>query len=244
MKKATVSNWTPKIYRNGLCKRLLVAKETLHKGRTCKPLLIVHIEGTLGYFDENKFFFCREKYLSYLSALSHNFRVIGLSTEPSKITKRLCHFMSHTLSAQRGFTFDAVYVIKKQMAGGKLNCSQLLLDMADDINEGNLEAFAASHCIILTADSKVDENLMKADLREIFHVDREYWTGTKAPLVIRVQHARIRPNNAFSFEAVFQLLICLLLSSSLDMSETDSMFSHNERTADLCIPSGDKNTFL
>ena len=44
--------------------------------------------------------------------------------------------MSHTLSAQRGFTFDAVYVIKKCMATGKLNCSQLLLDMADDINEG------------------------------------------------------------------------------------------------------------
>jgi hypothetical protein len=58
-----------------------VAKETLNKNRAIKPLLIVHIEGTLGFYDENKFFYLRERSLTLLSALSHNFRIVGVSME-------------------------------------------------------------------------------------------------------------------------------------------------------------------
>jgi len=81
MKKSNVAGWTTKIYRNGLSKRILVAKETLNKNRAMKPLLIVHLEGTIGFYDENKFFYLRERSLTLLSALSHNFRIVAISQE-------------------------------------------------------------------------------------------------------------------------------------------------------------------
>lgn len=152
MKKASVPDWSSKIYRNGLSRRILVAKETLHKTRSTKPLLIVHLEGTIGFYDENKFFYLREKSLAYLSALSHNFRIVALSYESKSITKRLLNHFSNVMSNSKGFTFDAVYVLKKHLSGGRLNCSHILLDHAEEIGEGQLEIFASSKVIILTSD--------------------------------------------------------------------------------------------
>jgi hypothetical protein len=40
------------------------------------------------------------------------------------------------MSNNKGFTFDAVYVLKKHLAGGRLNCSHILLDHAEEISEG------------------------------------------------------------------------------------------------------------
>jgi hypothetical protein len=58
--------------------------------------------------------------------------------------------------------------------------------MAEEITEGHLEDFAASKVILVGTDNKVDQNFYKTDLREIFHCDREYFMGTKAPLLIRM----------------------------------------------------------
>ena len=62
------------------------------------------------------------------------------------------------MSNNKGFTFDAVYVLKKHLAGGRLNCSHILLDHAEEISEGQLEIFIASKVIILTSDSELDDN--------------------------------------------------------------------------------------
>lgn len=104
------------------------------------------------------YFYVKDKSLSILSALSHNFRIVALSMESKSVTKRLCNYFSSTMSNNKGFTFDAVYVLKRQLAGGKLNVSHILLDHAEEIAEGELEKFAASKVIILTADAKIDDN--------------------------------------------------------------------------------------
>jgi hypothetical protein len=44
----------------------MVGKETLSKSRSTKPIIIIHLEGTIGYFDENKFFYIRERNLTLL----------------------------------------------------------------------------------------------------------------------------------------------------------------------------------
>jgi hypothetical protein len=47
-------------------------------------------------------------------------------------------------------------VLKKSLTGGWLNVSHILLDMAEEITEGHLEAFAASQVIIVTSDYKIE----------------------------------------------------------------------------------------
>lgn len=47
-------------YREGVSTRLLVAKETLNNPlRNKLPLIIINLDGTIGYFDENKIYFVR-----------------------------------------------------------------------------------------------------------------------------------------------------------------------------------------
>ena len=45
-------------------------------------------------------------------------------------------------------------------------------------------------------------------------------------------------------EVMFQTIIALLCSSSLTHGETDSMYSYNERTSDLCIPMGERGPLM
>lgn len=74
------------------------------------------------------------------------------------------------------------------------------------------------------------------DLREVFDYDKEYLKGSKAPLIIRVPHARCRPMSSLTFETLFQLLTCLLVTSKLSNLETTSFFTYNDRTKALSIP--------
>jgi hypothetical protein len=134
-----------------MSRRILVGKETLTKNRCSKPMIIVHLEGTIGYFDENKFFYVRERNLNILQSLSHNFRIVALSCESKRMVKRLCRSI-HNFQSSKSFTFDAVYVLKRSLTGGWLNVSHILLDMAEEITEGHLEDFAASKVIIVTHD--------------------------------------------------------------------------------------------
>ena len=77
-------------------------------------------------------------------------------------------------------------------------------------------------------------------MREIYDYDKAYLTGAKAPLIIRMPHARARPTSSLCFEAFFQLLICLLITSKLKNLETSSYFTYNDRTKNLSIPTQDK----
>ena len=74
------------------------------------------------------------------------------------------------------------------------------------------------------------------DLRELFDFDKEYLRGSKAPLIVRVPHARLRSQTSLCFDGVFQILVTLLVSSRLKNFETPSFFSYNERTRHLSLP--------
>ena len=54
---------TPHKYRNGISTRLLVGKETFSPKRAKLPILVVNLDGVLGYFDEAKAFNTRERSL-------------------------------------------------------------------------------------------------------------------------------------------------------------------------------------
>ena len=90
---------------------------------------------------------------------------------------------------------------------------------------------------MVTADKQVlNQRFETMDLREILDFDKDYMTGNKAPLIIRVPHARLRANNSFAFDGVFQILVSLLVSSRLKNFETPSFFSYNDRTRHLSLP--------
>ena len=69
-------------------------------------------------------------------------------------------------------------------------------------------------------------------------------TGAKAPLVIRVPHARLRMRESQVFDAVFQVLTAILIASKLQSYETASFFSYNEKTAKMVLPTRDKYIFM
>ena len=88
--------------------------------------------------------------------------------------------------------------------------------------------------------AKLKEKFETMDLREVFDYDKEYLRGAKAPLIIRLPHARCRPASSLTFETLFQLLTCLLVTSKLGNLETTSLFTYNDRTKGLSIPTSDK----
>lgn len=78
----------------------------------------------------------------------------------------------------------------------------------------------------------------------MFDFDHEYMTGAKSPLIIRVPHARLRMRESLVFDAVFQLLTAILISSKMQSYETASFFSYNEKTAKMVLPSRDKYIYM
>jgi hypothetical protein len=69
-------------------------------------------------------------------------------------------------------------------------------------------------------------------------------TGAKAPLILRVPHARLRLRESLVFDAVFQTLTAILVASKMQAYETASFFSYNEKSARLVLPTRDKYTFM
>ena len=100
------SRMTPHKYRNGISTRLLVARETFAAKRAKLPILVMNLDGVLGYFDEAKAYHCKEKYLSVLQSLSHNFKIVGFSSESKGLITRFGKCLSEYKSP---FAFDAVY---------------------------------------------------------------------------------------------------------------------------------------
>ena len=60
------SRMTPYKYKNGISNRLLVAKETFSPKRAKLPILVINIDGVIGYFDEQKNYLCRERSIQAL----------------------------------------------------------------------------------------------------------------------------------------------------------------------------------
>ena len=60
------SRMTPHKYRNGISTRLLVARETFSPKRAKLPILVLNLDGVLGYFDEAKQYYCKEKAIQML----------------------------------------------------------------------------------------------------------------------------------------------------------------------------------
>lgn len=78
---------TPRKYRDGVSSRVLVAKETFSAKRAKLPILVVNLDGVLGYWDEAKTYNMRDKSLGLLISLSHNFRIVGYSSETKTLLK-------------------------------------------------------------------------------------------------------------------------------------------------------------
>lgn len=55
------SRMTKHRYRDNISNRLLVARETFSQKRLKLPILVLNIDGVLGYFDEAKTYIFREK---------------------------------------------------------------------------------------------------------------------------------------------------------------------------------------
>ena len=98
-------------YRNGVSTRLLVAKETFQPKRAKLPILVINLDGTLGFFDESKHYNCKEKSLTMLQSLSHNFKIVGISSESKGLITRLGKQM---MDYKVPFAFDAVYQIQRK----------------------------------------------------------------------------------------------------------------------------------
>lgn len=99
---------TPHKYRNGISTRLLVAKETFAPKRAKLPVLILNIDGALGFFDEAKHYNLKEKCLSMLQSLSHNFKIVAFSSESKGLLTRFGKCLTETKTP---FAFDAMYQI-------------------------------------------------------------------------------------------------------------------------------------
>ena len=102
---------TPYKYKNGISNRLLVAKETFAPKRAKLPILVLNIDGVLGYFDEHKNYNCRERSIHALQSLSHNYKIVGFSSESKGLITRLGRYLSeHKIP----FAFDAIYQIQRK----------------------------------------------------------------------------------------------------------------------------------
>ena len=110
-KKKNISRMTGRRYRDGVSTRLLVAKETFGAKRVKLPVLLLNLDGGLGYWDEAKTYVFKERGLGQLISLSHNFRIVGYSAEPKSLIKRLGHTMAEY---SRPFCFDAMYQIARK----------------------------------------------------------------------------------------------------------------------------------
>ena len=210
-----------------------MAKETFLPKRQKLPVLLLNLDGALGYWDEAKCYIFKERGLGQLIGLSHNFRIVAYSAEPKSLIKRLGNAMAEY---SRPFCFDAMYQIPKKPHQQRVNISHILLDFSDE-DEEDLDLFACSSVVMVTVDKQVlNQKFETMDLRELCDFDKEYLTGSKAPLIVRVPHARLRSQTSLCFDAVFQILVCVLVSSRLKNFETPSFFSYNDRTRHLSLP--------
>lgn len=76
-------------YKEGISKRILVAKEVYH--RTHLPVIVINLDGVIGYFDQCYNYHMKQADLIQIISLSNNFRIVAFAINTSKnMVKRLC----------------------------------------------------------------------------------------------------------------------------------------------------------
>ena len=74
--------------------------------RSKLPLVVIDLDGGLGFWDEHKTYHLRHNFLSILVTMAVNFRLVAVSFRPQsrKMVRKLCKRLQ-----SRSFVFDAVY---------------------------------------------------------------------------------------------------------------------------------------
>lgn len=123
--KKYASSFTTNKYRKGLgedefvmSQRLAMSKELAQsEDRRMMPVLIVNLDGMLGYWDEMKrsHYVLRSKVVDSMISLSYDFRLVAISTQSQKLMFKLIYGLmniqstSDSDSSTRHLIFDAVY---------------------------------------------------------------------------------------------------------------------------------------
>jgi|LauGreDrversion4_2_1035121.scaffolds.fasta_scaffold30939_2 hypothetical protein len=120
-------------YKEGVSTRLMVARETLKSTQRQRlPLLILNLDGIIGFFDEQKTYHIRSTALTQIVALSVNFRTIAFCQGQTKrCLKRLCQQLAERDNNRASIVFDAVYHLRK-LAKDRTNITHALLDFYDE----------------------------------------------------------------------------------------------------------------
>ena len=123
-KQKKIADLTAKIYRQGVSQRLFVGKDAFAKKRSKLPILVIGLDGVMGYFDEAKAYNIKQVTFNYLLALSHNFRIVAYTQELKNIVRRLVHILGEN---KVPFFFDAVYRLEPN-DNGHLDLTHIMID--------------------------------------------------------------------------------------------------------------------
>ena len=187
------------------------------------PVLIVTLDGGLGFYAENeRCYYIRLSVLNLLAALSCNFKIIAVSSMRKKMVRKLVGYLAERSGERSGIIFDGVYklyanVLSKRKQAG--NWSHALLDFYDE--EMELEDWCERKLVCLLPeclDSNENETLKP------FQIDPTHFKGSVSPIILKIKHARLR-NTQFCvwFEMCFQTLMSLFaLSEKALLNDADS----------------------
>ena len=123
------------------------------ENRRMLPVLIINLDGAMGYWDEfsSHYYVLRPKVVESLIQLSHDFRIVAVSSQKQNLIFRLVYgLMNMTLyDSSAHLFFDAVYQLNSQNEVKKMDChiknidevhydlTQVLIDMQFGREEAN-----------------------------------------------------------------------------------------------------------
>jgi len=81
-----------------------------------------------------------------------------------------------------------------------------------------------------TCNSNHEVNNKPFDLREFFVVDKDYFFGKYAPVVLFIPHSRIRSSSSLIFDLTFQILTLLNLVSTSDLKPLNEHATHKYKS--------------
>ena len=169
------------------------------ESRRMLPVLIVNLDGVLGYWDENKchYYVLRPKAVESLIQLSYDFRIVAISSQRQSMIFRLVYgLMNMMLYDQPAHLFfDAVYQLNSQNEVKKLDSfmknideihfdlTQVLIDMQFSREEANPPS---------------PEHLSEEDKFETFWKSKFYRPSKK--IIILTNERHMHDNKCYSFD--------------------------------------------
>ena len=125
-------------------------KQFMKDKRRLLPLLIVDLDGAVGYWDEGKNYNMHPSVLQYLHALSTNYRIAGVSKMNKKQVQRLC---KQLVDQPKGVVFDAAYSMPHDEIPDLTKIiDDFYLESHFEMRELQLQNFVRNHSCILIAD--------------------------------------------------------------------------------------------